>query len=220
MIKTLHRWYDKLRKPLLKPASRQKPVKWRCFTIEDRKITPPMSCEVNAVDHCNIACLDCNHAAPALPESYADPGSVHRDLARLAKVYKAGCLKILGGEPLLHPDLLSLVQAARASRISQTIRLITNGTLLHRMPDTIWSSIDELELSHYPEPELKEHHLRTIEKKSQGTQRSPHSLLLPLLSYYLLNDRHAKRKPGPPDLPNLQTCQALGLPVHLPGLFL
>jgi hypothetical protein len=38
---------------------------WRCFSIAGGNIAPQYSCEINAVDHCNIACMDCNHASSA-----------------------------------------------------------------------------------------------------------------------------------------------------------
>ena len=148
----------------LTPAKR--PADWRCFRIVDRKIAPPLSCELNAVDHCNIACLDCNHASPGVAENFADPDSVFNDFSRLAKVYQADCVKILGGEPLLHPDLISLIHAIRKSGVSEKIRLVTNGTLLHHMPHSIWHAIDQIEVSSYPETELKEDCLRSMRRNA------------------------------------------------------
>jgi GTP 3',8-cyclase len=135
-------------------AESKKPDSWRCFSVADGKIMPPYCCEVNAVDHCNIACMDCNHASPAAARRMADPEVVFRDFSIMATFYGSAVAKIIGGEPLLHPDLPALIKAVRESGISNHIILVTNGTLLPGMSDAIWEAIDELELSVYPETEL------------------------------------------------------------------
>jgi len=114
-------------------------------------VVPPCSCEINAVDHCNISCLDCNHASPVCAARVADPEAVCRDLSGLARHYKPDVVKIIGGEPLLHPELPELVRAVRRSAVSERIMLVTNGLLLRKMPSQVWEEIDELELSIYPE---------------------------------------------------------------------
>jgi len=123
---------------------------WRSFSIADGRIVPPYSCEINAVDHCNIACIDCNHASPGAGKAIASPSAVFKDLSLLSRHYKAYALKVVGGEPLLHPDLLSLLRAVRESNICEYISLVTNGTLLRQMADEIWAELDEVELSIYP----------------------------------------------------------------------
>ncbi|HUN53712.1 MAG TPA: 4Fe-4S cluster-binding domain-containing protein [Smithella sp.] len=137
-------------KSFLKPWTTKGPDDWRCFKLVDGKIVPPHSCEINAVDHCNLGCTDCNHASPAAVPRIAEPDIVLRDLSLLFKSYKADTLKIIGGEPLLHPDLLSLIRAVRESGICNNIVLVTNGTLLHQMDGDIWDALDEVELSVYP----------------------------------------------------------------------
>lgn len=129
--------------------------KWRCYRtgIVSRKIIPPQSCEINAVDHCNIACIDCNHASPAAKMHIANPDLVFRDLSTLSRYYRSPMIKILGGEPLLHPNILALVKEIRHSGISRKIRLVTNGILLPQMQDEVWKEIDEIEISVYPQTE-------------------------------------------------------------------
>jgi len=126
---------------------------WRCYRIVNGKIIPPRSCEINAVDHCNIACMDCNHASPTAKMKTANPDVVFRDLSILSLFYKSAVIKIIGGEPLLHPNMLALLKAVRSSSVSKHIILITNGILLSQMKDEIWAEIDEIELSVYPQTE-------------------------------------------------------------------
>jgi MoaA/NifB/PqqE/SkfB family radical SAM enzyme len=146
----------------------QRPDNWRCYQIADGKIAPPHSCEINAVDHCNIACVDCNHASPAAKRKIADPDTVFRDLSILSLYYKSPVIKIVGGEPLLHPDMPALIKAVRRSGISRYIRLVTNGILLPKMKDELWEEIDEIELSVYPQTEsLLAPHMAVIHQSAK-----------------------------------------------------
>ena len=65
-------------------------------------------------------------------------------------------MRLLGGEPLLHPDLLSVIDAVRRSGVCDSISLTTNGLLLPRMTAEFWSAIDVVEVSLYPNRSIKE----------------------------------------------------------------
>ena len=70
--------------------------------------------EIMAAHGCNLTCRSCTHASPVLrPKDIADPETTARDLSRLARCYRANRVKLLGGEPLLHPDLVALADAVR-----------------------------------------------------------------------------------------------------------
>ena len=137
-----------------------------CCHLQRGKIQPPYSCEINAVDHCNLACRDCDHAAPALAESYAEPATVYSDLSLLAKHYRSRVVKIIGGEPLLHPDLVELLQAIRRSRVSTRLQLVTNGLLLECMPEQAWKELDIIEISSYPQTALSALRLKVLKEKA------------------------------------------------------
>jgi Radical SAM superfamily len=106
--------------------------------------------EINAAWHCNIRCAWCSHASPGQDPSFADTGEVGRDLAGLARVMRVEHVRVLGGEPLLHPDLPALFDAIRASGLSQCVRVLTNGLGLHRAPASFWRGVDEVHVSEYP----------------------------------------------------------------------
>jgi hypothetical protein len=97
--------------------------------------------------------------SPALPKHFVDPGDLSSDLTTLARSYHSNVLKILGGEPLLHPDLLGVMTAARDSRVADTIEIWTNGLLLPRMDDRVWEVADSVRISLYPGRSLKQHQL-------------------------------------------------------------
>lgn len=106
--------------------------------------------EINAAWHCNIRCQWCSHASPGLPKQFADIASVAASLTTLSKFLKVDHVRILGGEPLLHPQLNLLIEAIRGSGIGNKARLLTNGLILHQMPPEFWRIVDEVHISVYP----------------------------------------------------------------------
>lgn len=126
--------------------------------IIDGRIVPHYACQTDLVTHCNLACRDCDHLSPIARKGFASPETLYRDFSRLAKVYRPQRMQVLGGEPLLHPQIVEAMHALRASGISDRIMVVTNGVLLARMPDAFWESIDDLEISVYPgsEPDAAE----------------------------------------------------------------
>lgn len=120
----------------------------RRFDAEGRLRVPRLVAEV--VRHCNLSCRGCNHFAPRGRSRFVDPDELARDLGLAARYVRARDLRISGGEPLLHPRLTEVVEAARASEISDTITVLTNGLLLDRMPDEVWHAVDQVRVSLYP----------------------------------------------------------------------
>jgi ubiquinone/menaquinone biosynthesis C-methylase UbiE len=106
--------------------------------------------EYNLTEHCNLTCAGCDHSSPLLPTKFADVSEFRRDLEALSLILHVSELKLLGGEPLLHPDLAELLRLARASGIADRITLVTNGVLLDRCDPAIFVSIDKLAVSLYP----------------------------------------------------------------------
>jgi organic radical activating enzyme len=106
--------------------------------------------EINAVMQCNLACAGCSHASPISAAWSADPQTVHRDLAALRTVADVDEVRVVGGEPLLHPRFTELLQAVSASGIGGTVRVITNGTRLHRTGLDWIEYADEVYVSVYP----------------------------------------------------------------------
>lgn len=107
-------------------------------------------CEINVAEHCNLSCRGCSHLSPVLPKSFADPVVVARDLTALSRSYHVKVVRLLGGEPLLHPDLPAVIDAVRGSGVGESIALVTNGLMLPRAKDDVWSRVDAVEVSMYP----------------------------------------------------------------------
>jgi organic radical activating enzyme len=109
-----------------------------------------LSVEYGLTEHCNISCHACAHASPLLAKKFANVVDFVRDFEALAEVFHSRELRIVGGEPLLHPELLAFLREGRRIGIADTIVVYTNGVLLHRMPDDFWRLIDKLHVSVYP----------------------------------------------------------------------
>lgn len=108
------------------------------------------SVEYNLTEHCNLKCAGCDHASPHLPEKLASLSDFVRDMEALAPVLQARELKFVGGEPLLHPQLLEFIREARRIKVAPRVVLITNGMLLHTMSEEIWGLVDFIWVSIYP----------------------------------------------------------------------
>lgn len=109
------------------------------------------SCDLNVVFQCNLSCRGCYHLSPVMKNMFADPKQVFDDFEKLSKHYHTQSVALVGGEPLLHPNLAEIIGAVRASQVCETIRLVTNGLLLDRMKRLTWQSLDEVEISCYPD---------------------------------------------------------------------
>lgn len=122
-----------------------------------RMVAKPML-DVQVCDHCNLRCAGCLHFAPLAEEHCLDVGEYERDLSRLASVdgiegYFAS-VTLMGGEPLLHPHLVDVIEITRAYLPQQNVVLCTNGLLLKRMDDSFWHALAEYDvgllISPYP----------------------------------------------------------------------
>ena len=92
-------------------------------------------------------------------------------LGVLAGVYQPNRLRLLGGEPLLHPKFMEIVEVAKAANIADILQLTTNGMLLDRLPSAAWDLLDEIELSLYGISELSDERIAEIRRlgKAHGT---------------------------------------------------
>lgn len=115
------------------------------------KLFNDQAVEINAALHCNLSCASCSHLSPVFHKSFADAAVVKQDLQALARYYRAATCKIVGGEPLLHPDLPGLLRAVRDSNVADAVTIVTNGLRIEKMPDAAWHLVNAIEVSLYPE---------------------------------------------------------------------
>jgi hypothetical protein len=113
--------------------------------------------ELHLVEHCNLRCANCCNMSPLVAERTMSLGEIDRLCRRMSEVLEVDVFKIMGGEPLLHPDIASALQVIRESGISKKVRLFTNGLLLASMKPEFWSNLDELTISSYSSAPVKPH---------------------------------------------------------------
>ena len=130
---------------------------WGAFSmayIEDGKIIPSGGVEVIVSDHCNISCRQCNHFSPVVRKWNVEPEQLRRELTVFERVCRPSFVKLIGGEPLLHPELTAVVRVAKNAAVSDWLMLVSNGILLERLSDAAWEMLDELEISVYEGADL------------------------------------------------------------------
>lgn len=111
--------------------------------------------ELHVAEHCNLRCANCCNMSPLVGERMLSVADVEAFVARMATVLVADVVKIMGGEPLLHPELPAVLRVLRESGIGERVRLFTNGLLLSSMPDAFWDALDELTISNYRSAPVK-----------------------------------------------------------------
>lgn len=95
--------------------------------------------ETHVVDHCNLRCSGCGHFSPLANASFAEPAKVQQDFERLAQLFDdISTIRLLGGEPLLHPGVITLFECVRSAFPRSRISIVTNGVLLARQPAQFW----------------------------------------------------------------------------------
>jgi GTP 3',8-cyclase len=91
-------------------------------------------------------------------------------LSRLAEVLQPNLLKLTGGEPLLHTEIVECIRAARSSNIAHQIQVTTNGFLLPKMADAFWEGIDRLTLNWYSSKPLDDEIITLAHEKCDDHQ--------------------------------------------------
>lgn len=97
---------------------------------------------INILDHCNLKCKGCDHFA-CIADPYLVPfQTLHNDIERMAEIMHGDNIMkigVMGGEPLLHPDLLEILKDVRNNFPNAIIRLTTNGLLLLQQKEDFWA---------------------------------------------------------------------------------
>lgn len=99
--------------------------------------------ETHLVDHCNLRCRGCSHFSGLAPEQYVSLSSFYNQMKRLSSITEVNTLRLMGGEPLLHPKMVDFFIIARSFFPSSEIVLVSNGTLLKILTDEQIHTLNE-----------------------------------------------------------------------------
>jgi uncharacterized Fe-S cluster-containing radical SAM superfamily protein len=127
--------------------------------------------EIHLTDKCNLNCAGCIHFSSLCDElNLLDFDACEKDLKRISALTGGICtfIEILGGEPLLHPEAVRFLEAARKYFPVGKIELATNGILLPKQPDSFWKICARnniiVVISEYPIAIEKEYIRKTAQK--------------------------------------------------------
>ena len=112
--------------------------------------------EIHLVEHCNLKCQSCDNFSPLAKPEFITVKSFDAQMKQMASLANNQITKIrlLGGEPLLHPRLNSLLTKARTHFPNAQLLLTTNAILLNDMPKDFWTTCHDnnitIEVTYYP----------------------------------------------------------------------
>jgi len=97
--------------------------------------------------HCNLRCTNCSSGSPFQAHRDDDLSIFVRDLNILGKYVDTPYIRLIGGEPLLHPQILDYLREIKKAGYKSNVA--TNGLLLSSMPDEFFELVDLVSLSIY-----------------------------------------------------------------------
>lgn len=108
--------------------------------------------EVQLAEHCNLNCRGCTHFAPLAEKEFLDVEEYRRDCERLGELFhgEVDQIHLMGGEPLLHPDVIKIAEMTRRCFPYGRIMIVTNGVLLPKMPDAFWQACHDHDIEITP----------------------------------------------------------------------
>lgn len=113
--------------------------------------------EFHLTNRCNLNCAGCSHFIPLVPgKEEVDFEELKRDLKRLKKLAgHISVIRIMGGEPMLSPDLSECCSLIRELYPYAYVRIATNGALLagnlkNELVQTIKKENIVLDITCYP----------------------------------------------------------------------
>ena len=110
-----------------------------------RNIDKRFNFEVQLADHCNLNCAGCSHFSPIADEHFLDVDTYRKDCERLSELAGKYVRKIslMGGEPLLHKNIVDIMEITRSNFKNSIIHIVTNGILLDRMEAEFWDACNK-----------------------------------------------------------------------------
>lgn len=101
--------------------------------------------QTHIVEHCNLKCQGCYHFSSLAKEEYLSVEEYGRDIQRIGKLFHGSLdeILLLGGEPLLHPQIAEFFYLTREAVPDCQIKILTNGLKLCTMNEDFWEALRE-----------------------------------------------------------------------------
>ena len=97
--------------------------------------------------HCNLRCTNCSSGSPFQPHRDDDLSIFVRDLNLLGKYVHTPYIRLIGGEPLIHPQIIDYLKEIKKAGYKSNVA--TNGLKIPSMPDEFFELVDMVSLSVY-----------------------------------------------------------------------
>lgn len=105
--------------------------------------------EVPVTDNCNLNCKGCLFASNVVSGGqHVSISEIESDAKRMSELFHdVPWIRILGGEPLMHPNITDILRCYRNYFKDSEIDLCTNGLLVPKMSDEFWECIRKERIS-------------------------------------------------------------------------
>lgn len=115
-------------------------AKWTRKNMKRKNFIPIL--HFHLVDHCNLNCRGCDNFSPLAPETYTELSVFEADCSRMSQLMghknRIKEIQLLGGEPLLHPQVKEFMNIARKYFPLTPINIVSNGLLLQKQDKDFW----------------------------------------------------------------------------------
>ena len=112
--------------------------------------------EMHLADHCNLNCNSCSHFSPLADENYLNIDMFERDCQRIAELSSGNLevIRFMGGEPLLHKNIIDILNIGRKYFPDTALDIVTNGIILPQQTEEFWNTCRinniQIHISNYP----------------------------------------------------------------------
>lgn len=139
-------------KEIIKQSVLSKIDKRMCMILARTTPNVGLSFTVELAEHCNLNCAGCDHFSPLTEPKLVDVGELTRDFKRLAELFGGRIFRVglMGGEPLLHPELIDILRMSRQVFPTASVEIWTNGIKLLNEPEEFWLACRENHISLKP----------------------------------------------------------------------
>lgn len=107
------------------------------------------SFEVHIAEHCNLRCEQCSNFSPFNKPKFLSAQDVENQFRFLKNHINPDVIKIVGGEPLLNPEIGEIIEKIKEVFPTTPLRVVSNGLLIYRLSEDSFAKLDQLWVSNY-----------------------------------------------------------------------
>lgn len=107
------------------------------------KVEYKLTIDIQIVGHCNLNCQSCNVFSPLVSHELMSIATYERDLLQLRTIldeHQLQRITLIGGEPLLHPQINEFMRIGRMIFPEVDINIFTNGIKLLEMEEDFFQT--------------------------------------------------------------------------------